>query len=717
MSRHATEDREVREFRDIMPAPDHFEDGFGAKTVVGALFLGLFMLPGSMYLMLFMGAGLGPAARWVTVILFAEVARRSLKNLRQQETFILFYMTGIAITTPFQGLLWSQYLVQSDVAQAMGVATQIPSWVAPQADIIARTGNTFFNKYWITPMVLIGFQLIVTRMNGFGLGYVLYRITAHGEKLPFPMAPVGAQGILALTEGQDTKERWRWTAFSIGSVLGLAFGFVYVGIPSLTGSMFGTPLTLLPIPWLDLTPTLSTPNFLPAMPLNLVFDLSLVVLGMVLPFWAVVGGFAGLVITAIANPMLYKHGILNSWRPGMKVVDTLYWNNVDFYLSFSIGLTFAIFLISVGGLARTLLRKRFGAIPAWLLLPPMASELCRLWFAPRWAPDSVFHGLSIASLAFVVGWFIHRWITTDPPPKAPDAERHAAWRDAFHRRKERGDIPIWVSLAIYVGSTFLYIAVCCLLIDDFPWVFFLIFGFIYTPLVSYTTAKLEGMVGQTVRIPLVREASFILSGYKGVAIWFAPIPMTDFGRQTQSFRIVELTGTKTTSLVKTELVTIPVVLIAGVLFSQFIWRLGPIPSEAYPFTQEVWRMNALNQCLQYTATMEGGSKFLEALRFNIAEMGLLLGAFAFGALRWLGFPVFLVYGIVRGLGQTTPGHILPEFIGAILGRLYLEKKFGRERWRRIAPVVLAGFSCGMGLMAMASVGIALIAKSISTLLY
>ena len=35
----------------------------------------------------------------------------------------------------------------------------------------------------------------------------------------------------------------------------------------------------------------------------------------------------------------------------------------------------------------------------------------------------------------------------------------------------------------------------------------------------------------------------------------------------------------------------------------------------------------------------------------------------------------------------------------------------------MAPVVLAGFLCGIGLMAMASVGIALIAKSISSLLY
>src|SRR3972149_5703471 len=91
------EEREIQEFREVMQAPTTFKDGFGVKTIIGAIFLGLFMLPGSMYLTLFMGAGLGPAARWVTVILFTEVARRSLKSLRQQEIFILFYMTGIAL--------------------------------------------------------------------------------------------------------------------------------------------------------------------------------------------------------------------------------------------------------------------------------------------------------------------------------------------------------------------------------------------------------------------------------------------------------------------------------------------------------------------------------------------------------------------------------------------------------------------------------------------
>jgi hypothetical protein len=171
-----------------------------------------------------------------------------------------------------------------------------------------------------------------------------------------------------------------------------------------------------------------------------------------------------------------------------------------------------------------------------------------------------------------------------------------------------------------------------------------------------------------------------------------------------------------TSLIKTELVTIPVVIVASLLFSEFIWRLGSIPSEAYPFTQQVWRLNALNQCLTCTSTMAGGSQFLEAIHPGYIGGGLALGVGVYAILAVLSLPTFIVFGLVRGVG-LTPGQILLEVIGALIGRFYLEKRFGRMQWRRMAPVFLAGFFCGLGLMGMASVGIALISKSISPLLF
>jgi hypothetical protein len=129
------EDKELKEYRDLLKTPDHFEEGFDWKTVVGAVFIGFLMMPGSMYLQLVIGTGIGPAARWVTIILFAEIAKRSYTELKQQEIFLLYYMAGAALASPLQGLLWNQYLVQSDAAVMLGLTEYIPTWVAPASGI------------------------------------------------------------------------------------------------------------------------------------------------------------------------------------------------------------------------------------------------------------------------------------------------------------------------------------------------------------------------------------------------------------------------------------------------------------------------------------------------------------------------------------------------------------------------------------------------------
>ncbi len=126
------DDKELQEYRDLLKTPDHFEEGFGWRTIIGAVFIGFLMMPGSMYLQLVIGSGIGPAARWVTIILFAEIAKRSQQELKQQEIFLLYYMAGAALASPFSGLLWNQYLVQSDAAKMLGLTEFIPSWVAPQ---------------------------------------------------------------------------------------------------------------------------------------------------------------------------------------------------------------------------------------------------------------------------------------------------------------------------------------------------------------------------------------------------------------------------------------------------------------------------------------------------------------------------------------------------------------------------------------------------------
>ncbi len=650
------DDKELKEYRDLLPPPDHFEEGFDWKTIIGAVFIGFLMMPGSMYLQLVIGQGIGPAARWVTIILFAEVAKRAHSELKQQEIFLLYYMAGAALASPFSGLLWNQYLVQSDAARMLGLTDYIPTWVAPHADSLSIIERTFFHRDCMIPILLLVGSQFIQRIDHFGLGYALYRITSDVEKLPFPMAPVAALGTMALAESTEEKKKsWKWRVFSIGGVIGLIFGAFYVLLPIISGLIFTESIRLIPIPWVELTN--HTEEILPAVATGIQLDLGLVFIGMVLPFWAVIGGLIGLIITIILNPILYSQGILQRWHPGMATVDTIFANNFDFYMSFGIGLGLAIGCIGIWSVAKSFRAK---------------------------------------------------------------GNEKASWQDLFNPPKGRGDFNFWISIAIYFFSTLAYVGLCVWLVPSFPWIFFLAYGFIYTPIISYITARMEGIAGQFVSLPLVREASFIAGarffGYQGIEIWYAPIPIHNYGEATVQFRQIELTGTSIRGIIKAEIIVFPIVMIASLLFSQFIWRLAPIPSSSYPYAQELWHLQALNTLLMQTSTLEGNSMFYQALNGTTVFTGLFFGVLMYGVLSFLGLPVLLFYGVVRGLGQSTPHGLILEVVGALIGRYYFFKKYG-AMWRQYAPVLLAGFSCGMGLTGMFAMGFALILKSLGHMAY
>src|SRR5438105_4646851 len=128
------EDKELREFKNLMTPPATFEDGFGWRTVLMALFIGLILAPANVYLQL-------------------------------------------------------------------------------------------------VPLALMVFNSMMGRVNQFGLGYAMFRLTSDVEKLPFPMAPLGAMGITALADVSERKNSWKFRVFSIGAVAGIAFGFIYLAVP------------------------------------------------------------------------------------------------------------------------------------------------------------------------------------------------------------------------------------------------------------------------------------------------------------------------------------------------------------------------------------------------------------------------------------------------------------------------------------------------------
>ena len=293
----------------------HFEDGFSGKTIVGALFVGLIMLPGALYLGLVAGQGLGPAAEWVTIVLFAEIMRRSFLPMKRQEIYILYYvaasLTHITLGDkglsggPFGSLIWNQYFITSPPASV--IARDIPGWVVPPPGSAALQNRTFFDMAWLYPILLLILTEAMGRLNWISAGYVLFRVTSDVERLPFPMAPVAASGATALAEAASKEESWRWRVFSIGSMIGLIFGFFYIAIPIFTSVVFNKAFTLIPIPFFDLTT--NTESILPAALTGVSGDLTKILTGFVLPYPIVQGSLVGsIVCRVLMAPVLQKAG-------------------------------------------------------------------------------------------------------------------------------------------------------------------------------------------------------------------------------------------------------------------------------------------------------------------------------------------------------------------------------------------------------------------------
>lgn len=652
-----------------------FEEGFTLKTLIGAFFIALFMLPGGIYLGLVAGQGVGEAAEWVTIVLFAEVARRSFMPLRKQEVYILFYIAASLTTVinatrglgggPFANLIWNAYFVTTE--QAQPILQGIPSWAVPNPSSPAIVERNLWHGDWWSPgslqfwsqafwkpaLILIVTE-ICSKLSWIGMGYALFRVTSDVEKLPFPYAPVAASGATALAEAGT--ESWRWSVFSAGSVVGMLFGLVYVALPVISGMLFGYPVEVLPIPFADYTRVVE--NLLPAAVIGLSFSLGNVLVGFVLPYHIVLGATAASVLTMIvANPILHGAGLLPSYRFGSGAFMTKLAADMDIWLSVTIGINIAIALIGIALVIKATAQAR------------------------RYREERKY------SLA---------------PPEG------------------RGDFPIYTAVLVWLGATITLIWLSHVLIPDFPVWLLCGFGLFWSPFNSYISARLQGLTGRTVGLPFLREAAVVATGYQRTDVWYAPIPLWDHGAVSQRFREVELTGTKFTSILKAEALMLPLTLVFSFLFWAFFWKTSPVPSNQFPYAQRFWPIEATVQSVfqQVNLPKEAGETnfLLAALKPSVIGMGATFGLAFYGICSFFKLPLLFFYGFAGGIA-AYPANTIPQLFGAWFGRKYMRKRYGEENWARYAPVLLAGFSCGTGLVAMASIALVLVGKAVTQLPY
>ena len=690
-------DKELEQYRNLLDTPTEYRDGFGWTTVIGIIFCGLVMMPGSIYLGLMTGGDMTSAATWVTVILFSQVARRAMKPLSKQNLVTLLYATRFMMTGymlmpggPMGPLIFRAYLINSDAAREQGMSDAFPSWWVPGPDSPGIIERNLLHIDWMIPIALVAFIMIISVIKKYTIGYFFYRLTSDIERLPFPLAPIQAQGAMAMAEEDSGKKKKtflkrfgkaeskededkddapagktysRWRLFSLGAIIGIAFGMVLVGVPAITGLILEEPVFIIPQPFVDLTNM--TEGFLPAAPTGATLDLGIILLGFVIPFWAVIGTAIAVGVTFLVNPILYKMGVLTTWQPGMDTINTQFSNHVDFWMSFSIGTAIGIAIVSI-----------FSVIRA-------------------------FHESA----------------------KERRAAKNEAPKDIWATPKGRGDYPLWMAAIGYVIAATALIIVVNQLIPQLPLIFLLLFSFVYIPLMSYVNARLSGISGQDVEIPFIREGAFILSGAKGIDIWLAPVPTENYGGIAQALRVNELTGVSLVSLIKAEVVAIPVLFACSIFFWAFIWKSNEVPSSFFPTAEIRWELISKQATLLYSSTFvpEGqdpeavdirDSEFMKAIKPGIIGGSAIGTVILFTLLTTFGLPVMLIYGFVRGIGDL-PHYLVLELVGAMIGRYYFQKKFGPNNFLRMAPTILAGYFTGVGLIGMGSIALNLIKQAVT----
>lgn len=647
----------------IAAADAPYESGFNIKTVWASLFVGFIMLPGAIYLGLVTGQGMAGASEWVTIILFMEILKRAFIRLKTQEIIILYWVAG--------GLIGIGVKLGTG-AVLFGGPFAGPIWdqyflQAPQAQGIAQ-----YIPAWLVPepgspalidrtflhadwiKPILVLVAVVVLIKANSLSLGYVMFRLTSDLEKLPFPLAPVQAGGATALAESSGKQEGWRWRVFSS--GAVVGLIWGTIYVVVPVLSGVFLTK-SIQILDIPFidfTDKIKSLLPAATLGIGTDLNHLLIGFVLPFWVVVGTCAAsLLSNFIANPLLHHYGVLHTWKPGMGTIYTSISNSLDFWLSFSIGTALVVFGAGVAMTVRTLIERRG-------------------------------QGAVRAELP-----------------------------------QGRGDIRIVSALGIWACSTALFVVLVYVLVPAFPWWITALFGFVWTPINSYIGARMVGLTGGAygASIPYLKEASFYLSGYQGAAVWFAPIPIFDHGSVAATFRQLELTRTTFGSLVKLSALTTVVMLVCSFIFWSAIWKLAPIPSSAYPFVQKMWPLDATYQAMWIKSTLPGGGNLIEnIIKWPYVLSGAGVGTAFYIVLAALRAPTLLFYGFVGGLG-TWPHYALPQLAGALLGRYYFRRRFGEVRWQAYTPILLAGYSCGIGLIGMTAVGVVLISKAVSQIVY
>ncbi len=639
------------------------------RVILAIIYGALVFEPAAIWLNLV--AGLNPfqiinSAEYTTLLLFTTIAVIMGTRLTRQEAFIMFSNVGTTISESLFGinLILAWYIATSEYAKSFGLAGRIPFWYAPSQPELPRT---LFQAVFVAPLIVALTSALLTKGMDLSLAYVLYRIYAVEEKLPFPGARVWAESSIVLAE----KHIWRDKARLMVTIaiFSLLYSFLLYG----SWFIFGTPL--LPVPWADLTPAM-TDMGLEGASLGFSLDLLLISIGMIMPWKVNLSIFIGGIATyIIGGHLAYKNGWFTLWRPNLALGDVFQYALLQLWVGPLIGLSFAAglapMIMNWRSVARVLKPPKLKGKPGEKEVPPEP----RIMGMPltRFALTTYF------AFAIVLSFFVYLLIWLVEPEWATPQ-----------------------FLLLFLG---------------------LIVGF--STLFQLANTRAIGEAATGISLPYIKEGALLASGYRGVAAWFTPIYVYGGASGwTAVYVACDWTGTKISDYLKVYFIAFPLTYLMGFIYADLFWRIAPLPSAAYPATSVFWPVAALwallwpawsAQTIRPEENMIASALLEHFNQWHIRILlPFLLGFGVVGLVKLFSLPFELI-GFTIGMGQPI-AFTITMFVGGIIARI-LERRKGPEWFREYIAVISAGLGLGEGLMISIAVAIALIQKSLWLLPY
>jgi len=263
-----------------------------------------------------------------------------------------------------------------------------------------------------------------------------------------------------------------------------------------------------------------------------------------------------------------------------------------------------------------------------------------------------------------------------------------------------------LAIILYLVGSLGTVALFSFLIPEIPFYLPLLTSLFVSLMIGTLAAYATGEVGFFPAMPWPWQAIVYLTPYRGYSGWVTSpyISLGAPGGASQAIKVSYLTETKPKDYFKAWAVAAVLNVVFGIIVTDSLWRLAPIPSSAYPGSMIYWPLYATSDSLFVTRQIR-----LDPILIAASSIFSFALYFASNLLHKIGIP-FSAVAFIIGC-YTMPTTTIMTFLGSFVGHYGIRRYIGRERWTAVRGVFSAGILSGIGVFLGIGVSMTLIAKS------